>query len=63
MKTNSALGGAQFKLTRIGNFFFGSRRVTVTSADTLERIRGAIEADAVFVLRDLFAELGGNTRR
>lgn len=62
MQTNTALGGWQFKLTRNGNFYFGSRRVRVTDATLLERIREAIETDRVFVLRGLFEDCGGNTR-
>lgn len=62
MQTNIALGGSQFKLTRNNNFYFGSRRVTVTSESMLERIRDAIHADQVVVLRDLFALCGGNTK-
>jgi len=62
MQTNVALGGWQFKLTRKNNFYFGPRRVSVTDAVMLERIREAIEADAVFLLGSLFKECGGNVR-
>ncbi len=61
METNFALGGSTFKITKNNNFYFGSRRVTVHSADLLERIREAVQDDNVFLLRDLFREAGGNT--
>jgi hypothetical protein len=62
MQTNTALGGWQFKLTRNSNFYFGPRRVSVTDPVMLERIREAVDADEVFLLRSLFEECGGNIR-
>ena len=59
METLVALGGSTFKLTRHNNFYFGDRRVVVTDDATRKRIIEAIEYDRVFVLRDIFKELGG----
>ena len=62
METNVALGGWTFKLTRHNNFYFGPRRVAVTDDATRARIIEAIQYDRVFVLRDIFKELGGSTK-
>lgn len=59
METNVTLGRWTFKLTRHNNFYFGPRRVVVTDDATRERIIEAIQYGWVFVLRDIFKELGG----